>query len=748
VRRSRVLAVAAALAACGPSARGAAPIPVAEPLPVPAQPDAALDLRNEQDLTTVRREYDLLAPDSAERATERGRLAAEYRRRIARDLAADDRAAAYFAFRELLALWSPAELAGDHAALAASLGAFVPDIERLRAHFARRGGDVEVATAVAALIALEPERRAGHEEELDAIFGYADDLTVARYGEGAQRRRPIEILEQVVQVLPTPYVVGRLTALYQQRAAAMSALIRRGGPDLRLLQADGDGDGVVRTTLHIIRIHARAGRLREAAAAIQPIRGLGDDERARTTLETALSPAATAGTWLDLSLLLIDTSLRRPDVDAAIAVAEEGMRRFPADPRLALLAALLAADGGRGGDAGGRGHRNNHLPLAIHYAERALLLAPDDRDVADHLAGFYDLQLRLTALGERPNAARALLVKLEQFHARARERWPDRPLEHDLVDVYATMGRGLLGQGQIADARRFLERSIAGRPTVDALECLGTLHLKQDRFGLAAAQFARAVALPGGDSTDRMTRARMRRLLGEAHWGADDRGRARAEWQSAMREWHAIDSEFALPRQHESEMRIERGKILWALDNRDEALAELDAAITADPENASTHADIVSFLIVRGEYAEAVDAYHRALGSSQIGPDHKVYMSLWIVAEARRAVRPDDPAALDYLAQRPGTEWYDELARLALGRVDGQTLERRATTRARRAELLYYRAVLTMADRRPEAVRLLRGVIASGMLLFFEYDMAKYLLAHDPAEPRAASGDRSAPPAP
>ncbi|MEM9492473.1 MAG: hypothetical protein AAGC55_25220, partial [Myxococcota bacterium] len=52
----------------------------------------------------------------------------------------------------------------------------------------------------------------------------------------------------------------------------------------------------------------------------------------------------------------------------------------------------------------------------------------------------------------------------------------------------------------------------------------------------------------------------------------------------------------------------------------------------------------------------------------------------------------------------------------------------RATTRGRRAELLYYSAVLGGDYKRAEIRDLLRGVVATDMVLFYEYDMAKYWL--------------------
>ena len=140
---------------------------------------------------------------------------------------------------------------------------------------------------------------------------------------------------------------------------------------------------------------------------------------------------------------------------------------------------------------------------------------------------------------------------------------------------------------------------------------------------------------------------------------------------------------------------------------------------------------MVAFLIVRNEYERAVDAYHRALGSRSIGDYFKVYMSLWVLAEARRQGARRRPAG----ARLPG-----RARRPALVRRPGPlrrrphrpaALQSRATTRGRRAELLYYTAVLG-GDVRSDPSRARAPARGRGLAptwcMFFEYDMAKHWL--------------------
>ena len=70
---------------------------------------------------------------------------------------------------------------------------------------------------------------------------------------------------------------------------------------------------------------------------------------------------------------------------------------------------------------------------------------------------------------------------------------------------------------------------------------------------------------------------------------------------------------------------------------------------------------------------------------------------------------------------------------LAVGKQTGRTevaaLERKATTRGRKAELLYYSAVLDDAIEKDQMRAVLQTVVKTEMVLFYEYDMAKYWLA-------------------
>jgi tetratricopeptide (TPR) repeat protein len=287
--------------------------------------------------------------------------------------------------------------------------------------------------------------------------------------------------------------------------------------------------------------------------------------------------------------------------------------------------------------------------------------------------------------------------------------------------------------GELAAARAELTRSVGLDPTVEALETLGTVDLKLGDFHSARKHLERGAKLGGDAPVELYSRAKVLRLAGDAARGTGDTAGAARRWRDALEIWTLLGETVELPPSLAGERFAEIGKLFWDLDRRDEALANFARATEADPDGSETHVQIISFLILRDEADRARDVFYDALGSDRVSEYHKVYLCLWILAEDRRAGRPDDRLATEYLAGRDGPLWYDDVARLATGRATVEALGVRATTRARRAELRYYGAVLGPPGRSADEIRrLLEDVVSTDMILFFEYDMARRYLGRAP----------------
>ena len=707
------LRAALAVATCvGLAACATAPTTMERLATMPPAVDAPYQLASDADLAEVRALFEAMPAAAEGRDERRRRLAEEYARRIDRGLRRGDRETAFGHFRALLTLWSAAELATG----APELAAYSAQAEAIRRTFSRTGGDIQVVTALAALERMHPQRQTALVSEMQEIFAYSDDLATSRYGEGAERARPIKILEDVARSIPSALVVDNLIALYRTRQKALSALFQARGPDIELFKAHGEG--VLRTSWNIVRYLARAGRVSEAAAAISDLRGIGDDPTLRpklAALERATSPApylALAGSFRG----------ETEDLEAALTLALEAVDRYPKEPS----PYFAAADAARAKDS---------IPLAIRLYEAGIALAPIDAAASASLADLYEFRVTSLAFSDRPNAAKKQLARFENFHAAASRRL-DRPLHPDLANAYAAMGRGLISLGELGAAQDYFDRSLSLRPTSEALEYLGTLALRRDNFAAATAFFERALILPVKEPSERYDRIKLMRLAGEAHVGAGRAAKGSGYLVGALGAWQAFSKRYELGKPLLAQSLLEQAKILWLLEQRETSMRAFDAAATvggsSDDGGGSLYADVVSSLITRGEYRQALDIFHAALGSDDIDDYYKVYMSLWMLAEAERRRTDPDPFASAFLKGRDGGLWYDVLARYAVGEASLEALEALATTRGRRAELWYYTATLGRDGDAATRRQLLREVVASDMVLFFEYEMAKAWLAERP----------------
>jgi tetratricopeptide (TPR) repeat protein len=673
--------------------------------------DAAYELSDRDDLEWVRDRFDALPIGDGQRAAQRGQLLAEYRRRLEGSLARGEQRAAVSALEGLVTLWSARELADPrgHDDLLAQREL----LEAARLRFARSGSDRDAALALTALRQADPKRAAAYDAELDAIFAFADDLAVAEFGEGAQRARPLEILESVLEVFPSPAMVDRLVALVIARQRDLSARFRRSGADYELVRAHGQG--VLRTAWTVVRAYARGERLAEAPAAVAKVIGLGENLRLAKQLSAALDSAAEAEDWVMLASLFQAADPDAADLGAAFAICAEASRRFPRSEEGYRCAADYAYVLGAS-------------QVAIRYYELGLGLK-DSVPAAQRLATLYLAEVTRLALSDRLREARSWLARMERFQQQRSER-SDQAVVPDVADAHAAIGRGLLSRGELAAAREELESSLRARENAAAHELLGTIALKRDEFAAAAASLERALALAGNARKPSGDRNRLLRLFGEAELGRGRAAAARDRFREAMVGWTRLRVQSHLGRSELAEAEVERGKLYWHLGEKEKALTSIDRAVDLDPDGTGTHTEAVSFLLSRGEYNRALDAYHRALGSPEIRDYHKVYMSLWMLAEARRRDDQPDPLARDFLAARDGKFWYDDLARYASGRLELAPLEARADTRVRQAEFYYYSAVLGRATgQNAQVMRTkLERVLATDTVLFFEYDMAKLWL--------------------
>jgi hypothetical protein len=460
---------------------------------------------------------------------------------------------------------------------------------------------------------------------------------------------------------------------------------------------------------------ARAGRATEIAAALAPIHGIGSDDQLAARARAIAAPGAPRAAWIALA-----DDLRSAKVDAdpraALAVCAGAIAALGADPATLACAAEHAAALGR-----------VEQPIALYQLARAdgatvaidRALAPLQRE---RLARLYE--------GGRPNAAQDELARDEQFLDDAAGRFGG---DWDVLraELRVAAGKGLLGLGDAEAASSLLAGAVRLRPGAEALESLATIAIARQRWEDARGWAARGLALPTTHPEDELAHAKLLRLYADASAGAGKEREARNAYLEALREWADLDGDkIDLPPGVAGLRLVESAKLLWSLGEKARSIDLLDGAMDVDSDGTNTYLAVVEFLLGEDELDHAADAVHRALGADGVSDYNKTYLSLYLVAEEAGAHRAPDPLADAYLRGRGGALWPDDLARLATGRADLASVTARATTPARAAELAYYRAMLGIgADGRPlddtAKKELLDRVVASDLVTFFEYDMAR-----------------------
>jgi tetratricopeptide (TPR) repeat protein len=679
-------------------------------------------IANEDEYAAERGEYDALALDAAERPGQRAALAQYLTAQLDDALTRNHPEDGYDFFKQAITLYDPVELRGqlndprlrDAAA-------------RVERAFKKRGAHEEVLTALAVEMLLDR----GSEDA--ALKRWAEVLGWLRGGGATEnemggavdgRTRVIEDLEKVAQLWPSSFIVGELSRLYFERhdagnADALLGKRPRRQNDLRALLQQGPHPS---TAYDLTRLYLRVSDPDRALAEISKLKPpfSPGDEQVRDVVEKYAAPKATPGDALKLAMLLAQPG--HEDVEVAERVCLDSARRFPkaAEPRLC---------------AGQLANARDQLVIALRQFEAARQLQPSNREIWQQLARLFERRLfqlvnsnggddgvNIAALAPR-------LSEVEAFHAAAAKQFPGEPLRPSLAGALFEVGRGYFNVGKVDKAMEYLDRSVGIEPSATALELMGQIRFKKGESKEAVALFERGIAIPKGDRGEEVYwRARLRRNMGDAFDAAGDTAGAETARKAAIADWDVMTN-LGLTPEGRAEAGIERAKLFYQLGDRDAALQSFEAAIDAMPDRATTYADVIAFLIPRGELDEALDAYHRALGRNEVTEYLKVYCSLWIVDLAERAHQPVDPLASSYLQSMDGNRWYDDLARWATGRETEQVLLSRVDTPGKRAESAFYRGLRAAGQGKlDDARKLWRETVGTDMMAFFEFDMAQMFL--------------------
>lgn len=665
-------------------------------------PDAPLQLGDDSDRDQAIDSLWVLPP-GAERDRLRTTLADALLRRIASAQAEDQPIVVENLVFELTALWQQ-----DPQAVGVGLAPQLAQLRDLRAAFAKSGALEPTLCTLALLAEVDGAHRNEHLDEIDDILKFAaeaaDDDTEMSHPP------PSALLQPTVLALPAPWLVDRYIVLLEQQQQAIDARFAKD----KSFQIVGAAHEVLETGRRIASALARANRIAEIAPHVTALKGLGEDRALRLRAE-AVATSPSPESYGELAKLLRSEDHQAPDQAAALAVALAGVAKFPHDAGLKELAAESAAALGR-----------IEQPIALY--EAAVQDQPQvDQQTALRLGKLYSQRIARFAFGGRPAAA---LTAWNEVIDKPRASSPQWAQVAALAET--ALGRGLLSQGLVAQAQDALTASLDRAPSVDAYETLTQIFWKTDRLTQASRSATAGLALLGESSGDRYRKAKLERIGGDVMRAAGKTREASALYLDALRLWTTFGEDKNLPRQIAAERKLEFARGMWYLGNSDRAVDLVLEATDIAPDGPSVCSEAVAFLLEVGKPADALDALHRGLSSSTLGELDKVYMSLWVLGDARRRGEPPDRQVVEYLQARHGDLWYEQLAEAATHRLDLAALKAAATTAPRHAELAFYTVTLgldpTIHDRAAEQ-KLLQETVDAQLVMDAEYDLARQYLA-------------------
>ncbi|HEY8431072.1 MAG TPA: tetratricopeptide repeat protein, partial [Sandaracinaceae bacterium] len=404
----------------------------------------------------------------------------------------------------------------------------------------------------------------------------------------------------------------------------------------------------------------------------------------------------------------------RPSISRAIC--RLGARRFPTDARFPLCLARIASQEEDIADATG------------WYAE-AVRLAPGEREVYDEalerLAELMGEGALTNDLAASRSVARSALAILDE---RTR-RWPGSAPAVTRDALLLSIARAEMAHGNVAEARSRLASSLAARETREAHVQLGLLLERVGEPREAAEHFRRALDMTAQDS-DESTAARAQLLehLGDAFRRAGEDRQADRMYRQALALWDGLLRRVRGPR--EAQVQLRRGILLSRLGDARGSEQAFATAMDVAPSWREVYQAILAHLVVSPPNLPlAQQVMRRAQYQLTLEPEWKVYFALWVQAIAARAAAEPERDVAHVLRDAEGDTWIAHLAAFGRGDLDYDGLVRVARTRGQRAEAAFYQGTrLLGAGDVSGARQLFQQVLETGMVEFYEYQMAQDLL--------------------
>ena len=677
-------------------------------------------------------QFALLPLDSPRREAFRGVLLDFLVRYTEKNLRDDRPEEASNALQFAAALWRPGELRGERRVEPGLTAA----ARKLYAVAARHGNETP------ALFAVAIQQQFGDDQARARATATWMEIEEWLVRNGSASEEPVlrheeleAAIEETAASFPAPFVVQRLADLYVARfEAAVEASTSHDDPELRVAARHrAEVTGYLLT-----RLYLRADDFSGAIKALGRVELDLPTRKLVEFLEGARAPHKSAGPLLTLAAQFIpeeaqDENSRIPPsfITQGWGIVENLARlavaRYPDD----AFAHLLLARSFR---------QHGLIDAAVVHLDRTVALKPDVFDAWQELAILKQSSLERLASVDA-DAAMARLAALEKFHARAVELWSGRPIRPGLSEAYYTVGQGLYELGRVDEAKHLLEKSAGREPSPEALDLLATIDAKQGAHARAAGRYEALVDLPFDDQRTRLrwevqartALALLRRRLG-------DEAQARTQLDTALRQVNKLIGYPGLDPEQRSARLVDRGKLLFYLGDPGQGAEDFRQARAVTPDRDEAYAEPMLFVVNHGYYDLALETFRQVLPRDEVRASLKLYFSLWLHELALRQGLTQDPAVLEFLASYRADSWQGKLAQHAQGKLSYDDLLRGATDSGEQAEAHFYEALRRWRSGDPtDAKLLMRKVLGTGRMAFFEYDMAQNYLEWNelPARARA-----------
>lgn len=702
-------------------------------LPILQAPETIEDL---DDYAAARNAYALLAVEDPTRPAARAKLRTYLIGYLDHALADGQTEAAVNALEQLTGLW-----------VAHELRSLTPDpelasaAERVYAAAASSGQERPALLAVGLAQAFGDEQgraraEANYAQIAEWLLRNDEFPTEARVVVDIDR-----VLEDITAHFPSPYLVDALADVYLLRFRTAQR-----SPSL-----SGSGDPRIPFTGYLLaRLYLRADDLEQAVASMARIEGGEPTDELRASIAAAEEASRTGRSPEAIDQLLREFTPQPDDrLPPEIVVQSWGivdnlarrcLARFPGHPPAEL--------------ARGRFLRaTNHIDAAILLYERSFVgkIRPTDREdlhqAWSELAELY--QLALEAHASSGEDSKQMLERVERFHARANEVWPQRPVEPDIALAWMTVALAEFNTGHISEAEALMNQTLVLEPHPAALALLGTIALRRGDYEDAREHLSRLGKLSDrfGDEIDRYDWQTNSKIgLAEVELSSGNRDAGVTQLRAALRQLNTLLSYPGLSAPLRAEFSLRRARVFFLLGELELGMQDAREAQRLAPERNDTISDPLMFAVVHGHLAEATELLTIALARDDLD-ELAVYYAMWVSDLAERLGLPVPDRAREHLrefaANKSATAWQRKLASYGLGELSYGELAKLADDPRERSELYFYEGLRRWRTGSAESsLELMRKVIDQQMMGDFEYQMAQsYLLWKElPKTARAAPG--------